>query len=61
MEYDFIRSNRLFFKADIDVLDTDWVIGSDFAIFYQTERKGQIDFGIKKTWDYKKKPLGNRV
>tara|TARA_R110002049_G_scaffold104336_1_gene250781 strand:+ start:101 stop:271 length:171 start_codon:yes stop_codon:yes gene_type:complete len=54
VEYDFIRSNRLFFKADIDVLDTDWVSGSDFAIFYQTGRKGQIDFGIKKTWDYKK-------
>ncbi len=30
MEYDFIRSNRLFFKVDIDVPDTDWEIGSDF-------------------------------
>ncbi len=44
VEYDFIRSNRLYFKADIDVPDTDWAIGADFAIFYQTEKKGKIDY-----------------
>ncbi len=44
VEYDFIRSNRLYFKADIDVPDTDWAIGTDFAIFYRTEKKGKIDY-----------------
>lgn len=44
VEYDFIRSNRLYFKADIDVPDTDWAVGADFAIFYQTEKKGKIDY-----------------
>ncbi|XLS27925.1 DUF4738 domain-containing protein [Flavobacteriaceae bacterium M23B6Z8] len=44
VEFDFIRSNRLYFKADIDVPDTDWAIGADFAIFYQTEKKGEIDY-----------------
>jgi len=44
VEYDNIRSNRLYFKADIDVPDTDWAFGVDFAVFYQTDKKGQIDF-----------------
>ncbi|GAB4161562.1 MAG: hypothetical protein Tsb0033_19260 [Winogradskyella sp.] len=44
VEYDFIRSNRLYFKADIDVPDTDWAVGTDFAIFYRTEKKGKIDY-----------------
>lgn len=44
VEYDFIRSNRLYFKAHINVPDTDWSLGTDFAIFYQTDKKGKIDF-----------------
>ncbi|GAB5398912.1 MAG: hypothetical protein Aureis2KO_04970 [Aureisphaera sp.] len=44
VEYDFIRSNRLYFKAHINVPDTDWSLGTDFAIFYQTEKKGKIDY-----------------
>ena len=44
VEYKSIRSNRLYFKANIEFPDTDWLIGTDFAIFYKTEKKGQIDF-----------------
>jgi len=44
VEFDFIRSNRLYFKADIDVPDTDWATGLDFAIFYRTNKKGLIDY-----------------
>lgn len=43
VEYDFIRSNRLYFKSHINVPDTDWSIGADFAIFYETEKKGQLE------------------
>ncbi|MBR9831324.1 DUF4738 domain-containing protein [bacterium] len=44
VEYNSIRSNRLYFKADIDVPNTDRAIEADFAIFYQTEEKGKIDY-----------------
>lgn len=44
VEYDFIRSNRLYFKSHINVPDTDWSIKADFAIFFKTDKKGQIDF-----------------
>ena len=44
VEYDFIRSNRLYFKAHINVPDTDWSLGTDFAVFYRTEKKGKIDY-----------------
>lgn len=44
VKFDFIRSNRLYFKADIDVPDTDWAVGLDFAIFYRTDKKGRIDY-----------------
>ncbi|AUP79218.1 DUF4738 domain-containing protein [Flavivirga eckloniae] len=47
IEYDGIRSNRLFFKGSLNVPDTDWVIGNDFGVFYQTKKKNQID-----SWDY---------
>lgn len=44
VEYEFIRSNRLYFKAQINVPDADWSFGTDFAIFYRTEKKGRIDY-----------------
>ncbi|MDC8006081.1 hypothetical protein POV27_18660 [Aureisphaera galaxeae] len=46
-EYDFIRSNRLYFKGSFNYPDTDWLIGNRFAIFYRTEKKNQID-----SWNY---------
>jgi len=44
VKYKFVRSNRLFFKADIDVPDTDWSTELDFSIFYRTNKKGQIEY-----------------
>ena len=48
IEYNGIRSNRLYFKGRFNVPDTDWVIGNEFGIFYQTEKKNKID-----SWNYK--------
>jgi hypothetical protein len=48
IEYVGIRSNRLYFKGEFNVPDTDWVIGNEFGIFYQTEKKHKID-----SWNYK--------
>jgi len=48
IEYNGIRSNRLYFKGSFNVPDTDWVIGNEFGIFYQTEKKNKID-----SWNYK--------
>ena len=48
IEYNGIRSNRLYFKGKLNVPDTDWVIGNEFGIFYQTEKKNKID-----SWNYK--------
>ncbi|WP_159018040.1 DUF4738 domain-containing protein [Algibacter sp. L3A6] len=47
VEYDGIRSNRLFFKGGLFVPDTDRVFGNEFAIFYRTEKKNQIE-----SWNY---------
>lgn len=44
VKYESIRSNRLYFKADLDVPDTDWSTELDFAIFYRTNKKGQIEY-----------------
>jgi len=44
VKYKFIRSNSLYFKADIDVPDTDWSTELDFSIFYRTNKKGQINY-----------------
>ena len=44
LEYDGIRSNRLFFKSTLTVPDTDWQVKNDLGIFYKTNKKGQIDF-----------------
>lgn len=46
--YDGVRSNRLFFKASVTVPDTDWMCEFRFGIFYQTEKKGQLDYWGKK-------------
>ena len=48
IEYNGIRSNRLFFKGGLFVPDTDWGFENEFAIFYQTENKNQLD-----SWNYK--------
>ena len=47
IEFNGIRSNRLFFKGEFNVPDTDWVIGNEFGIFYRTEKKNEID-----SWNY---------
>ncbi|CAM1365333.1 DUF4738 domain-containing protein [Tenacibaculum xiamenense] len=47
IEYDGIRSNRLFFKGELNVPDTDWVIGNNFGVFYKTEQKNKI-----QSWNY---------
>ncbi len=39
-----VRSNRLYFNAILYIPDTDWMVSSDFAIFYQTSKKGKVDF-----------------
>jgi len=44
VKYESIRSNNLYFKADIDVPDTDWSTELDFTIFYRTDKKGQIEY-----------------
>lgn len=48
IRYTGIRSNRLYFTGDFFVPDTDWAFGNEFAIFYQTEKKSQID-----SWNYR--------
>jgi len=47
IKYDGIRSNRLFFKGEFNVPDTDWVIANEFGIFYKTEHKNEIN-----SWNY---------
>ncbi len=47
VEYNGIRSNRLYFKGGFFVPDTDWGFGNEFAIFYQTDKKNQLD-----SWNY---------
>lgn len=44
VDYDFIRSNRLYFKAEVVVPDSDWAKQTDLGIFYRTHKKGKIDF-----------------
>ena len=39
-----VRSNRLYFNAILYIPDTDWMVSIDFAIFYQTNKKGKVDF-----------------
>lgn len=49
--YKGFRSNRIFFKAILSVPDTDWVYETDFAIFYQTRKKGQLDYWNVKSFE----------
>lgn len=44
VDFDFIRSNRLYFKAFFKILKAEKNIELDFAIFYRTNKKGQIDY-----------------
>lgn len=48
IEYNGIRSNKLYFKGQFNVPDTDWVIENEFVIFYQTKKKNKIN-----SWNYK--------
>jgi len=48
IEYDFTRSNRLYLKAILNVPDTDWMLENEFAIFFRTNKKGQLDY-----WNFK--------
>ena len=48
VEYEGIRSNRLYFNGGFFVPDTDWGFRNEFAIFYKTEKKTQLD-----SWNYK--------
>ena len=48
IEYESVRSNRLYFKVWLNVPDTDWMIESEMAVFYRTNKKGRVDYwGIK--------------
>ncbi len=48
LEYSAVRSNRLFFKTRIEsTTEKKQVYDFEFGIFYQTEKKGQIDFWIR--------------
>lgn len=44
IEYESIRSNRIYFRAILDVPDTDWMLENDFSIFFRTNKKGQVDY-----------------
>jgi hypothetical protein len=44
VQYDFVRTNRLYFKATITIPQTDQNDELQFAIFYQTNKIGQLDF-----------------
>lgn len=44
IEYNSVRSNRLYFTVDLLVPDTDWMAKGEMAVFYRTSKKGQIDF-----------------
>jgi hypothetical protein len=48
VEYAFVRSNRIYFKALLNVSGSDWVVESEFAIFFRTNKKGQINY-----WNFK--------
>jgi hypothetical protein len=48
VEYNFVRSNRLYFKAFLNVPDSDWGVESEFAYFFRTNKKGQIN-----CWSFK--------
>ena len=52
VSFDFVRSNRLYFKSKFNVPDTGWMFENQFAIFYKTNKKGQINF-----WGFK--DIGN--
>lgn len=47
VEYEGIRSNRLFFTGGFFVPDTNWAFENEFSIFYQSEKKNQLD-----SWNY---------
>jgi hypothetical protein len=48
IEYKFVRTNRLYFTATLLIPDTDIIYETDFAIFYRTDKIGQLDFWAKK-------------
>ncbi|NVK73278.1 MAG: DUF4738 domain-containing protein [Oceanospirillaceae bacterium] len=49
IEFDFVRSNRVYFNVTLSVPDTDWYEEAAMAIFYRTTKKGQVDYwGLKE-------------
>ena len=44
VEYESVRSNRLYFKAILAVPDTDRLYQARFGIFYQTNKKGRLGY-----------------
>lgn len=44
IKFNFVRSNRLYFKSKFNLPETDWIIESDFAIFFRTNKKGKINY-----------------
>ena len=44
VQYDFVRTNRLYFSATISIPQTDQNEDLQFAVFYQTDKIGQLDF-----------------
>jgi hypothetical protein len=44
VNYEFVRSNRIYFNATFADSQVKNKITADFAIFYRTKKKGQVDF-----------------
>lgn len=47
-EYKSVRSNRMYFNLVLIKPDSDWAVELKYALFFQTKKKGQLDFwGVK--------------
>jgi hypothetical protein len=47
-EYKLVRSNRMYFNLVLIKPDTDWAVELKYALFFQTNKKGQVDYwGVK--------------
>jgi hypothetical protein len=54
VNYESVRSNRIYCQAYLCMPDSDFCYQTDFAIFFQTEKKGQIDY-----WNFKLREYDN--
>jgi hypothetical protein len=52
VNYESVRSNRIYCQAYLCMPDSDFCYQTDFAIFFKTDKKGQIDCWNFKLRDY---------